>query len=196
MTSSIANRTNRTSQHHETIPAVTTPSSDHDAADADRRDSPLSSEAPPEYKTREYDWFRPGRYLKIWAREGDNEIHDKEFILLDTKNIEGPGLLVRQHTTEQCEGHRGGFNRTHVLVKNHQLSMPRSPAGAQASPKVVFMDEDEDPVAENTFIELEHAYNIPFVKYKCIDHGVLTPVSLNHLRRYYVEWLKYQWYLD
>ncbi|KAF7512237.1 hypothetical protein GJ744_002399 [Endocarpon pusillum] len=187
------------SMHHENLPAVTPPPSEHDAADADRRGLSLISEAPPAYKIREYNWFTPGRYFKIWAREGDNvdiEIHNKEFILLDTKNIEGPGLLVRQHITEQCEGHKGSFNRTHVLLKNQHPSMPPSTAGAQSSRKVVFMDEEEDEVAENTFIELEHTYNIPFVKYKCIDHGALTPSSLKNLRRYYLGWLKYHWDME
>ena len=58
------------------------------------------------------------------------------------------------------------------------------------------MDEDEHQVAVNIFIELEHTYNIPFVKYKCIDRGVLARSSLRDLRRFYVEWLKYHWVLD
>lgn len=177
---------------------MTSSASEHDATDADRQGPPGSSEAPPEFKTREYGWFRPGRYLKIWAREGDNvdiDIHNKEFILLDTKNIEGPGLLVRQHATDHCHGHRGSFNRTHVLLKNHPPSASESGAGALSSSQIVYMDAEEDEVAENTFIELEHAHNIPFQKYKCIDYGVLSRSSLTKLRGYYVDWQKYDWNL-
>ena len=196
MTSSAASHRNRSHTQPDT---VTPDPSDQDAGDVYRPGLPFIAEAPPEYRTRDYDWFTPGRYLKIWAREGDNvdvEIHGKDFVLLDTKNIEGPALLVRRLTTEHCERHRGSFNRTHVHIQNYQAPTARSSTSAQSRRKVVYMDEEEDDVAENTFIELEHTYNIPFAKYKCIDYGVITRSSLRELRRLYVEWLKYQWDLE
>lgn len=195
MTSSAASRKVRS----PTQPDIVTPDpSDQDAGDVDRSGLPFMAEAPPEYRTRDYDWFTPGRYFKVWAREGDNfdvEIHCKEFILLDTKNIEGPALLVRRHTTEHCEPHRGSFKRTHVALENYPASTSRSSTTAKSNRRVVYMDEEEDDVAEHTFIELEHTYNIPFAKYKCIDHGVITRSSLRDLRRLYVEGLKYHWVL-
>ena len=194
MTSSAASNPNRS----HTQPDIVTPDpSDQGAGDADRSGIHFMAEAPPEYRTRDYDWFTTGRYFKMWAREGDNvdvEIHGKDFILLDTKNIEGPALLLRRHPTEHCERHsRGSFNRTHVALENYPTSTSRSSTTAKPNRRVVYMDEEEDDVAENTFMELEHAYNIPFVKYKCIDYGVITRSSLRDLRRFYVEWLKYHW---
>ena len=161
--------------------------------------STLDTEAPSEYQTRDYDWFTPGRYFKIWARDGDNvdiEIHEKEFVLLDTKNIEGPGLLVRAQASDHHSTYRGSFNRSHVLLQNHEGASARSTMATQSYQRICFMDEDEHQVAVNIFIELEHTYNIPFVKYKCIDRGVLARSSLRDLRRFYVEWLKYHWVLD
>jgi hypothetical protein len=199
-TTSAAHR-GRPSIHQERSPLLTTPPPSEDAADADCR-LPMMADAPPEHRPRDYDWFMPGRYFKIWAREGndvDIEIHEKEYILLDTKNIEGPGLLVRRLPIEQCshEGHRGSFNRTHVLLQNHDSAASRSSTtGGQSRRKTVYLDEEEDEVADNTFIELEHTYNIPFVKYKCIDYGVLTRSSLRDLRGFYVNWLRYHWELD
>lgn len=160
------------------------------------------AEAPVEYHAREADWFRPGRYFKIWARDGENvefELHGKEFVLLDTKNLDGPALLVRRHATERFDAQRGSFNRTDVALKDFQssplsLSSQLSPSPpAQSRRKVVYMDEDEDDISAYTYIELEHTYNIPFMKYKCIDYGVLAPSSLRDLRRFYVEWLQYHW---
>lgn len=46
-----------------------------------------------------------------------------------------------------------------------------------------------------TFILLEHSYNIPSVKYKCVDHGMLEHESLNTLRFHYVQHLTNSWRL-
>ena len=48
---------------------------------------------PEAYIDQTTDWFKAGRFFKIWALE-DMEIHEKIFILLDSKNKEGQGVLV------------------------------------------------------------------------------------------------------
>lgn len=170
--------------------------SDHGRGDAaDKTSLGSMPEAESDYRNREANWFLPGRLFKIWA-EGDAEIHRKEFVLLDSKNIEGPGLLVRIHGEEEEQD--GFFYRAHVLVQNSKLSDFQVPAGPQG-PKEVFLDDYESDrvrVAEHTWIHLEHVYNIPFINHKCIDCGVLSRQSLRKLRRCYVEWLMYRWELD
>jgi hypothetical protein len=152
------------------------------------------TDPPPEFQSEEHDFFTSGRYLRIWARDGANvdvEIHNKSFIILDTKNKEGPGLLVHPHGAH-CNSRKGSFTRSHVLLKNH-------PGGhetpSSTKDKTCYLEEGDDPVEENTFIELEHIYNIPFVKYKCVDLGALTTESLDDLRRHYVNWLINLWRL-
>ena len=166
------------------------------AGDSDPSNSlPSTTEAPAEYRERDPDWFTPGRLFKIWALE-DLEIHQKEFVLLDTKNIEGPGLRVRVYgEEEEQEAMTGYFFRSHVLVQNFKPFEERPERHRRL--KTVFMDEyeHEQQVGDHTWIELEHTYNIPFLKYKCVDCGVLDRSSLQDLRRCYIEWLKYHWNL-
>lgn len=155
--------------------------------------SSATDEPPPEYRDRDHDWFTPGRLFKIFAPL-DIEIHEKEFVLLDTKNKEGPGLLMRRYDEEEKEANRGYFLRAHVAVQNYQSPEARAQGGKL---KVVYLDEYEDQDVEpNTWIELEHTYNIPFAKYKCVDCGVLDRGSLQDLRRFYLNWLRYHWDLD
>ena len=120
------------------------------------------------------------------------------FVLLDTKNIEGPGLLMQVYADEEeRKTNTGYFLRSHVLVQNFEESGSHSNLASQTKRMVVFMDEDEKQrIEEHTFIELEHQYNIPFVKYPCIDYGVLGRSSLKHLRRCYLKWLHYHWDVD
>jgi len=152
-----------------------------------------NDEPPPEYRDRDHDWFTPGRLLRIFAPR-DAEIHEKEFVRLDTKNKEGPGLLIRVYDEEEKEASRGYFWRSHVSVQNYQGPNQRQ---GNAKRKVVYLDEYEDRVAvPGTWIELEHTYNIPFAKYKCVDCGVLGRGSLQDLRRCYIDWLKYNWSID
>ncbi|KAK5958808.1 hypothetical protein OHC33_000651 [Knufia fluminis] len=152
-----------------------------------------NDEPPPEYRARDHDWFTPGRLFRIFAPH-DEEIHEKEFVLLDTKNKEGPGLLIRTYNEEEKEANRGYFLRSHVSVQNYQEPDQRR---GNAKRKVVYLDEYEDQaVVSGTFIELEHTYNIPFAKYRCVDCGVLDRASLQDLRRCYIDWLKYHWSVD
>ena len=60
----------------------------------------------------------------------------------------------------------------------------------------VHMDEyAHQDVPQGTFILLEHTYNIPFVKYKCADHGMLEDDSLEELRFHYIQYLVHSWRL-
>ena len=154
--------------------------------------SSTNEEPPDEYRDRDHDWYTPGRLFRIFAPL-DAEIHEKEFILLETKNKEGPGLLIRIYDEDEKEASRGYFLRSHVLVQNYQRPNQRT----NTRRKVVYLDEYEEQVAvPETWIELEHTYNIPFVKYRCVDCGVLDRGSLQDLRRCYVDWLKYNWSID
>jgi hypothetical protein len=169
------------------------PASEQDPADLSSL--PSTSEVPSEYRLQDPDFFTSGRYLKIWARDGENvdvEIHEKAFILLDQKNTEGPGLLVQYHPPELYQPHKGSFLRNHVLLSNHPVGYAAKPTSKE---KTVFLEEGDDDVGANNYIELEHIYNIPFVKYKCVDLGALTPDSLDNLRRHYVNWLITHWRL-
>jgi hypothetical protein len=188
-TKSIA-RDNRRQSKEETR-AYTPPSSDTATSDLAHKHMLSDPADPGEYRIRQADWFIPGRMFRIWG-EQDVEIHKKMFVLLDTKNVEGPGLLMHIYgdEEEQTAG-MGYFLRTHVLVQNFENFRDFD---SQKKEKVVYMDEyEENRVGEHTYIELEHQYNIPFEKYPCIDCGVLGPPSLKHLRRCYLKWLHYHW---
>lgn len=153
--------------------------------------NPEDEDPPLEYRERDFDWFVPGRLFKIFAPR-DVEIHKKEFVLLDTKNKEGPGLRICGHRDEEEHTNKGYFLRSHVAVQNYIVPHERQ----RSRTKTVYLDEYEDREVEKaTWIELEHSYNIPFVKYRCVDRGVLDRASLQDLRRCYVEWLQYHWSL-
>ena len=149
---------------------------------------------PSEYRDREYDWFVPGRLFRIYAPR-DVEIHEKRFVLLDTKNKEGQGILVRSYEEEEeREVTRGYGLRARVSVQSHIDPEDRN---SRSRMHVVYLDEYEDKAVEpRTWIELEHTYNIPFAKYRCVDCGVLERSSLQNLRRCYVDWLRYHWSLE
>lgn len=149
-----------------------------------------SGDADPRYRNRDYDWFTPGRLFIILA-PSDEEIHEKQFILLDTKNKEGPGLLIKILDEEKERENKGYFLRSHVLVRNYSDS---STPMRESKINAVYIDEyDDHSVEPGTWIALEHTYNIPFAKYKCIDCGMIDRGSLKLLRRCYVAWLRYHW---
>lgn len=177
------------------LPAIDTPppSVDDSHSLATMSDAIEDEEPAPEYKSREYDWFTPGRLFEIFAPR-DIEIHKKKFVLLDTKNKEGQGILIRNYANTEEDTNHGYFLRSHVLVQEHGHLHQRV---SRAKLQVVYLDEyDDHSVAPETWIELEHTYNIPFATYKCIDHGVLDRASLKDLRTSYVAWLGYHWSLD
>lgn len=102
--------------------------------------------------------------------------------------------MVRIYDEEEKEGNRGYFLRSHVSVQNYQEPNQRRFSSKR---KVVYLDEYEDQVVvPGTWIELEHTYNIPFAKYRCVDRGVLDRGALQELRRCYIDWLKYHWSVD
>lgn len=118
-TRSIARDNRRHSK--EEARALTPPSSDTGTADLAHERTMSEDADQGEYHIRPADWFIPGRMFRIWG-EQDVEIHRKMFVLLDTKNVEGPGLLVRIYGEEQeeKESGMGYFLRTHVLVQNFE----------------------------------------------------------------------------
>lgn len=147
-------------------------------------------EPPAEYEERDYDWFKSGRLFRIFAPR-DVEIHEKQFCLLDTEgNKEGPGLLLHRHSSQVG---KGSFLRRHVALKDYVDPEKRD---HDAKLKVVYLDAyEEQQVPPDTWIELEHIYNIPFTKYRCTDCGILDRSSLQDLRQYFIDWLRYHWSL-
>ena len=185
------------------------PSEGQGLGDTDTTGIPSSADPtlpPPEYRERDPNWYIPGRLLKIWAPK-DHEIDKKEFVLLDSKNVEGPGLLVRVYSQEDKQA--GYFYRAHVLVRPPDplelQSLPGPPTsqpfqkvlqGATQEPKTVYLDPYEVGnvgVEKATWVELEHTYNIPFIHHKCVDCGVLSRASLKRLRVYYLNYLYFCW---
>lgn len=94
------------------------------ASDQSRTDSSMASgsarhSVPQQYVDQEQDFFSKGRYFKIWAETPiatDQEIHTKEFIILDSSNSEGKGIRV-----DRIEKRRltAGASRYSVAVIGH-----------------------------------------------------------------------------
>ncbi|KAL9109220.1 MAG: hypothetical protein Q9227_006145 [Pyrenula ochraceoflavens] len=162
-------------------------------------DTRASSRAPtPDYYILQTaNWFKPGRFFRIWA-PGDHEIHDKFFILLDSQNNEGKGVLVVSLKDDSLIQ----FNRSSATSRTHMALRRSKSADTQASSqgkekfKSIYMDDDTlKEVLPDTYIFLEHTYNIPFFKYKCEDYGMLDDDSLEDLHFQYVQYLIKEWHL-
>lgn len=200
--------------------------------------APARTPTPEDHLEQADDWFKAGRFFSIWAHE-DQEIHKKKFVLLDSMNKEGKGVLVESLDRDGLRRLQQSSSayRTHVELRKSRPAVPpdmqptatgptpqpvgpsgiskaiypSSYAEAAAHPrgkrsetplvpemkfKFAYMDEYvHRDVAPNTYILLEHTYNIPFFKYKCEDHGMLDDDSLQDLRQYYVDYLSHRWRL-
>jgi hypothetical protein len=173
------------------------------------RDSKVSSTAsgsgrrspPPEYVAQAPDFFHEGRYFKIWAETSDDidkEIHEKEFILLDSSNTEGKG--VRVDTIERLPT---GASRNSVAVIGHGRQTSESNV-AQGRPthepnlnkfKRIYLEDIGDNGPKDRYARLDHSYNIPFPKYPCQDLGILEQQSLDRLRLCFIEYMAVEWRL-
>ena len=164
---------------------------------------PFRKKTPESFIDQTYDWFSPGRVFSIWAHE-DQEIHNKIFVLLDSKNKEGTGVLVQslneselrrlKYSSSAYRTHMKlcGYNDTH----NHKMHEKTSPQGGNNSGgsgvqlEIAHMDQYSPRIVQqNTYILVEHTCNIPFVKYPCEDYGTLDSGSLEKLRLHYVDYL-------
>lgn len=168
------------------------PAAAETSIEPDRKSMAEGSAEDTSFSTREPGWFQPGRLFKV-ALEGD-ALHLKQFILLGTRNSEGPCLSITTYN-DDSQLSEGNFHRSHVQVKAHEQH-----SGSESSDsrrRTVYLDEyEERDVAENTYIELEYSMNIPFDKFRCQDCGELSRGCLKELQKHYVEWLKYYWDLD
>lgn len=183
-------------------------------------------EVTPSYIYQPADWFRPGRFFSIWAPM-DVEIHDRKFILLDSKNTEGKGVRVEPLDRDglvQLSNSSSAYRTTMGLKSFRSADGPSHPSGPGNSSQALsytrggqqqskekeddltkkldkkfmnmYMDEHaHQEVPTGTFILLEHTYNIPFVKYKCVNHGMVDDESLDILRFHYVQYLISSWRL-
>ncbi|GAB7328221.1 hypothetical protein MBLNU13_g00242t1 [Cladosporium sp. NU13] len=158
-----------------------------------------ASRSPPsEYVAQAPDFFHEGRYFKIWAElsdDVDKEIHEKEFILLDSSNTEGKG--VRVDTIERL---LTGASRNSVAVIGRG-SQPDVAHGRQIHEpnldkyKKIYLDDVGGNGPKDRYARLDHSYNIPFPKYPCQDLGILEQESLDRLRLCFIEYMAIEWRL-
>ena len=114
-----------------------------------------------------------------WRADSHQDIHDKKFILLDTKNTEGTGVLLETLSGEKLKQIKTSSDSyfTHMELQNPWTDYTCTTdvvASSEKAPKkhlkVAHVDrhgnEEVDPC---TYILLNHTYNIPFFKYKAMD---------------------------
>ncbi|KAI7282847.1 hypothetical protein KC345_g3275 [Hortaea werneckii] len=178
----------------------------------------LRSSQPPHdhYFDQPYDWWTPGRYFTIWAvndKDEDVEIHEKSFILLDSKGDQGLGVLVTSLKVEESGQveHNSSARRALMLLTNHgeydTIADTEQTTGLFAASADYFeaiekkltklhLSSDSDlRVPPGTLVKLQHTYNIPFAKYKCRDLGELQSDALDELRIHYLVNLAQKWNL-
>ncbi len=216
LTKHISAATNGSSRYKAQNSATNGAGSDQDSTsipDAITRASTREA-TPSDYIGQPPAWFREGRYFSIWA-PNDHEIHEKTFILLDTQNTGGKGVLVKTLDTDNWRQMVDSSTsyRTRMLLKgSSNQSSSRRPSHSENSlirdedmallrqmDKTllhVYMDEfAQKEIAPGTVILLSHIYNIPFMKYKCVDHGIVSDESLEDLRFHYIQYLTNTWHL-
>jgi hypothetical protein len=155
------------------------------------------SRAASPYDQQDDDWFIRGRYLKIFARGdkgSDEEIHEKEFILLDSKNKEGTGVRV-----DHLKKLPSGWSRKFVAVVGPSMNEAgdEKSQGTHAGSAQIALEEIgcDNKGLQDCYARLDHTYNIPFATYKCQDLGILSKESLAVLRLRYIEYLANEWNL-
>ncbi|KAI6907321.1 hypothetical protein KC318_g11967 [Hortaea werneckii] len=158
-----------------------------------------SNRPPPDhYFDQPYDWWTPGRYFSVWAVNEDGEdveIHDKSFILLDSKGSQGLGVLVTSLEGEQRGQveHSSSARRALMLLMNHPdydtiadaeqttrllaASEENFEAIEKKLDKLRLSSDSDLRVSPGTLVQLQHTYNIPFAKYKCRDPHVPKKLS-------------------
>ncbi|KAK3067852.1 hypothetical protein LTR53_015016 [Teratosphaeriaceae sp. CCFEE 6253] len=157
------------------------------------------------------EWYKEGRVFRIWAltdTASDVEIHDKKFILLDTKIIEGKGVRVDTHDTESLKrlASESDAHYTSMVLKgprrrnfrdDSSSSQQRElPEGLDGLGTVHLDRRSGRDVAPGSIIGFPHTYNIPFKRYKCEDLGMLGNDSLDELRLRYLLYLAHGWRLE
>lgn len=172
-------------------------------------DSPMASgsgqwSVPRQYVVQEQDFFKIGRYFRIWAETPtatDGEIHMKEFILLDTSNSEGKGIRVDKIDKARLTA---GASRYSVAVigrgrpaSDPNIGHARPTSEPSTDPRFtkIYLDEISGDGPTERYARLDHTYNIPFTKYPCQDLGMLEPDSLDQLRIRFIEYMAVDWRL-
>lgn len=143
----------------------------------------------------------------------DVEIHNKSFILLDSKGSQGLGVLVTSLEGDQRGQveHSSSARRALMLLMNHPdydtIADVEQPTRLLAASEENFeaierkldklrLSSDSDlRVSPGTLVQLQHTYNIPFAKYKCRDLGELQSDALDDLRIHYLANLAQKWNL-
>ena len=179
-----------------------------------------NEQAPDNYIKRHEDWFDPGRYFKVWAPR-DQEIHERHFILLDSRNKEGPGVRVDVlESIKQLEELKGesSTSMSRMVLKCCQSEHGSNNAVQHAHEEArkeyiqnqahrdlldlldrryrgIHMDKHtEHFVRPGSYIRLDHTYNIPF---NCLyeDMGMIDDDELETLRVAYIEYVSRRWRL-
>lgn len=180
---------------------------------------------PPSYIYQPADWFKPGRFFSIWAPLDveihgrqfillDSKNTEGKGVRVRSLDRDGLNQLEKSssayRTTMALKDNKSADSHNYASGHSSSSQSLSHPRGGQQSKKddddliklldkkfmPVYMDEHANQnVPRGTFILLEHTYNIPFVKYKCIDHGMLDDESLDTLRFHYVQYLISSWRL-
>ncbi|KAL9095173.1 MAG: hypothetical protein Q9165_002429 [Trypethelium subeluteriae] len=155
-------------------------------------------------------WFKAGRYFTVFAyneNRMEQAIHEKTFILLDTRNNEGTGVLVRslegedleqlEHDSSKCRTHMKLYGSVEKAKQGMNAAVEKSKVTkVHANMKSAYLDEyTEKEVPDETYIFLEHPYNIAF-KYKYEDHGILSTEALDDLRFHILRCSAHSWGLE
>jgi hypothetical protein len=154
---------------------------------------------------RKPEWYAPGMYIKIFA-PNEKEIDEKEFIILDSKNMAGKAVRVDELSRDKL---KSGSTRNAVAVMppqpgnsdeetRHTLPSVQT-SGASTKVTQIFLEElgpDCKAPVENRYARLDHTYNIPFSGHKCDDLGIIDRPSLRKLRLQYIKHLAASWDIE
>ncbi|KAL9055941.1 MAG: hypothetical protein Q9162_003237 [Coniocarpon cinnabarinum] len=142
------------------------------------------SSTPEQYREEVASWFKPRRFFCVWAPQYE-DIHMKSFILLDSSNSEGKGVLIKRVDKAHVEATTDA-DKTHMRLCGCRAEARGCPKQDEQGVQTVHLDKRNPGVEEDTYILLEHTHNIPFNRYKCVDRGVVSQDSFKQLRVRYV----------
>lgn len=133
---------------------------------------------PDNFTSQRDDWFKAGKYFKVWAREG-KDICDKSFVFLDVTTKDGQAAFVEtlnEHEVDQSPS----LSQTYVALK----SAKASDTSETQEKRFESVRLERGQVPAGTFIELQHIYSIPFdLRYQ--ELGWLKSSALKRLRLRY-----------
>ena len=159
--------------------------------DGEQHDPDGAQPAPQGYMLRRQDWFKPGRLFSVWEPNNEDR-HRVEFVLLDTRNIDGNCLMVEgPHGGHNHQEPDGNFLDEHIRVRN--WAYKNTPKYDRNERAVYLSKWNTRTVDDNTWVHLERMYNVPFARFDCCDHGILDRASLVELKKAFLYNLADTW---